>query len=437
MPESLTEEIIRSRGPASDSPQTGSTREPKAESQSDAEHHGVHNRFRQLDALSEGAEPSPERFARIFGPGVFAHSANDAQRARILDVMQRQYGNQYVGKVLQRACECGGSGSCTACSSGKEEELLQRRGEGEASSLSDSFGRTMQGSGEGSPLDSGTRETMESRFGHRFDDVRVHTDSAAAAAARQIHASAFTTGRDIYFGAARYQPQTRDGQHLLAHELTHVVQQRSGAVGSGLAKSLSSSRGDGFEREADAVANQVVEGRPVSISGVTSGQPAPVQCAPDDKGGKAAPKKPCATPTDFKQTAASDAGGGVLHFEYAWKSSTGKLSDLGDCEVGEKVTYTKTEDPPFAAAPNPTVMWIAGKDGAFADNHSPSLTKPYKVSKEEATQYYRYHCPCSNKDEPVNVLGPISLTREITKKDGKFKFTIKKSGKTAEIDPLT
>ena len=80
------------------------------------------------------------------------------------------------------------------------------------------------GSG-GRPLDAGTRAFMESSFGRDFSGVRVHTDGAAARAAQDAHALAYTVGSHIYFGASMFAPATTAGRRLLAHELTHVVQQ--------------------------------------------------------------------------------------------------------------------------------------------------------------------------------------------------------------------
>ena len=82
----------------------------------------------------------------------------------------------------------------------------------------------------GSPLPAPVRHDMESRFGHDFSDVRVHTDSAAQASTRHIAANAYTAGTHIVFGAGRFAPASRSGAHLLAHELTHVLQQRAGTV---------------------------------------------------------------------------------------------------------------------------------------------------------------------------------------------------------------
>lgn len=77
----------------------------------------------------------------------------------------------------------------------------------------------------GSTLPSSALDFFNTRFGRDFSAVRVHTGSDAAASARAVGAKAYTVGRDIVFGAGRYDPHGREGRHLLAHELTHVVQQ--------------------------------------------------------------------------------------------------------------------------------------------------------------------------------------------------------------------
>ncbi|GAA3689095.1 hypothetical protein GCM10023081_28090 [Arthrobacter ginkgonis] len=86
-----------------------------------------------------------------------------------------------------------------------------------------SIGR-MQASG-GQALDGGARSLMESRLGHDFSGVRVHHDGGAASAAQALHARAFTVGRDVFFNAGEYRPHTPSGRELIAHELTHTVQQ--------------------------------------------------------------------------------------------------------------------------------------------------------------------------------------------------------------------
>ena len=80
-------------------------------------------------------------------------------------------------------------------------------------------------SGGGRPMDGDTKGFMESRFGQDFSQVRIHTDSRAAESAAAIQAKAYTSGRDVVFGAGEYQPGSDSGKRLLAHELVHVGQQ--------------------------------------------------------------------------------------------------------------------------------------------------------------------------------------------------------------------
>jgi hypothetical protein len=103
------------------------------------------------------------------------------------------------------------------------------------------------GPAAGQPLPAATRAFFEPRFGWDFGDVRVHTGSTAAAAARSLRASAFTTGQDIVFAAGAYAPATTAGRMLLAHELAHVVQQAPGRPGPQASPAQA-------EREADAAA---------------------------------------------------------------------------------------------------------------------------------------------------------------------------------------
>jgi len=104
----------------------------------------------------------------------------------------------------------------------------------------------------GSPLEPAVRTDMESRLGHDFGDVKVHTDAAAHASAKAVGAHAYTVGRNVVFQRDAYDPSSQAGRTTLAHELTHVVQQRSGPVdgtptGGGVSVS---DPGDRFERAA-------------------------------------------------------------------------------------------------------------------------------------------------------------------------------------------
>ena len=84
-------------------------------------------------------------------------------------------------------------------------------------------------SGAGMPLEPALRQDMEQRFGHDFSSVRVHSGGAAEQSARNVNANAYTAGHNIVFGAGRFAPGTHEGRRLLAHELTHVVQQEAHA----------------------------------------------------------------------------------------------------------------------------------------------------------------------------------------------------------------
>ncbi len=109
----------------------------------------------------------------------------------------------------------------------------------------------------GQPLEGATRTSMEARFGQDFTRVRVHTDQAAALSARAVDAQAYTVGQNIVFGSNRYVPGTAGGQRLLAHELTHVVQQSGGVTG----QAASSLRiDDSGEVEAQTAAAEIADG---------------------------------------------------------------------------------------------------------------------------------------------------------------------------------
>ena len=115
-------------------------------------------------------------------------------------------------------------------------------------------------SGGGSPLAPDVREEMQGRLGHDFSDVRVHTDSQAHESAQSVNAHAYTVGSNVVFQRDKYDPGSAAGKTMLAHELTHVVQQRNGPVdgssaGGGIKVSDPSDR---FEREASANAERAM-----------------------------------------------------------------------------------------------------------------------------------------------------------------------------------
>ncbi len=132
-------------------------------------------------------------------------------------------------------------------------ETVQRRdGEGQIeSSVESEINRTRGG---GRPLDNAVQGRMEQAFGADFSRVRIHTGTQADSLNRSLNARAFTTGRDIFFKEGNYNPGSSAGRELLAHELTHVVQQ-----GEDIRASLTLGQsGDAFESEADEVARDVM-----------------------------------------------------------------------------------------------------------------------------------------------------------------------------------
>ncbi|ORA28188.1 DUF4157 domain-containing protein [Mycobacterium aquaticum] len=146
-------------------------------------------------------------------------------------------------------------------------------------------------SSSGTPLPADLRADMEGRFGHDFGDVRVHNDAAAHASAKSVNAQAYTVGSNIVFDSGRYDPGSDAGKHMIAHELTHVVQQRSGPVdgtdvGGGVKVSHPSDR---FEREAVANAEHVMAGpapavaAPAGVQRVAEGSVAQRAEAPEEE----------------------------------------------------------------------------------------------------------------------------------------------------------
>ena len=104
---------------------------------------------------------------------------------------------------------------------------------------------------------------MEAGFGADFSQVRIHTDAAAASSARSVQAQAYTVGNDIVFGSGSPALESTSGQHGLAHELAHVVQQRSGPVeGTPAPGGIQvSDPSDRFETQAEQVADQLQAGQ--------------------------------------------------------------------------------------------------------------------------------------------------------------------------------
>ncbi|MGH8547071.1 MAG: eCIS core domain-containing protein [Methylococcales bacterium] len=176
---------------------------------------------------------------------------------------------------LQRKCACEESGTtCARCASERKPFQRKATGSGSLGAVPPIVNKVLESRGE--PLDGPTQSFMEVRFGHDFSNVRVHSDYMAAASARAVNARAYTVGSDIVFATGQYSSATRSGRELLAHELTHVVQQ-TGWTGASTANLT-------MEREADAVAGDVARGRvvpriaaaqPIALARKPGGEPLP------------------------------------------------------------------------------------------------------------------------------------------------------------------
>ena len=110
--------------------------------------------------------------------------------------------------------------------------------------------------GGGAGLDASTQARFAPHLGDSLGDVRVHTDSTADSLSRSVSARAFTVGSDLYFASGEYQPGSRGGDQLLAHELTHVVQQRGAPANGPLTVSKP---GDALESEAESVSRGIAD----------------------------------------------------------------------------------------------------------------------------------------------------------------------------------
>ncbi|MBN8592376.1 MAG: DUF4157 domain-containing protein [Anaerolineae bacterium] len=191
-----------------------------------------------------GEHPTPERLSAPPVPSIDTQAAlqqattllrqpvtgRGGSLQRSLIRLQQTQGNQGVQRLMRAA-----QGSVGGVAPGVESAIQHSRGLGHG-------------------LDHSTQAQMETAFGTDFSHVRLHTGSDADVLSQSLAARAFTTGSDIYFRHGEYNPGTSGGLSLLAHELTHVVQQRGVAPQAKLTVNMP---GDVYEQEADAVAEQV------------------------------------------------------------------------------------------------------------------------------------------------------------------------------------
>jgi hypothetical protein len=184
--------------------------------------------------------------------------------------------------ALRRKCACGGGTGLSDEGGESRTKRLQRKRTSSWAhghhSLAPPVVHDVLNS-PGRPLDSGARAFMEPRFNYDFGRVRVHAGPLAAESAKAVGAQAYTVGQDVVFDEGRYEPSTTEGRRLLAHELSHVVQQ-TGASSRGDLKIGAAN--DSSEREADQAAEHVVN-RGANDSPLQSIAPSPLKLAREEK----------------------------------------------------------------------------------------------------------------------------------------------------------
>jgi Domain of unknown function (DUF4157) len=208
-----------------DSKKTDALPQPKLQDSSgDKKDDGETGLLLRNIGTQEGKSQAEGKAATLPGESLL-HPANAERRAALLRQLQQHYGNTYVQRWV--------------------------------AGVSESPSSAAPQSEDGQSLDTATKAAMESAYGEDFSDVRTHTSSTAQEAAAELGARAFTRGRDIYFGAGEYDPTSRSGREVLAHELAHVVQQRKGEQSA--AKTSHASH----EQEAHEAGRRAAAGRPV------------------------------------------------------------------------------------------------------------------------------------------------------------------------------
>lgn len=200
-----------------------------------------------------------------------------------ISALARRYGNRAVQRLLAQRQP--------------EEDELQTKPLAERHSAAEGFeldgataGRIDRARGGGQPLDAALQAQMGEAMDHDFSAVRVHTDAEADDLNEQLSAKAFTTGQDVFFREGAYDPGSGGGRELIAHELSHVVQQGSGRVSGDGSGATVRHAGDTFEQEADRAADAAataaaspVQRQPEGKEELVQGNPAAQRQTPEEE----------------------------------------------------------------------------------------------------------------------------------------------------------
>ena len=280
----------------------------------------------------------------------------------------------------------------------------------------------------GHALDPVTRHHFESRFNHDFGHVRVHSDARAAESAQAVDALAYTVGRDVVFGSGRYAPRSDDGRKLLAHELSHVVQQAGSTVHDVRSLQLGDPSSS-LEQEADAAATGAVGGAH-SPSTASSGI---VQraCSNDPE---CKPKKPHALP-------GTNVKGSATHFTESVESEQKELAVKEHRKTPEEIREEHCNKQP----PDPECT----KDGhgrravafeelfrTFVAAQTKSVTGVF-VDMDMPADYGAYFTSCDNFTPKIEGDHCIFVPERLEKQAARYQKGEKEVGGRSREDWLT
>lgn len=298
--------------------------------------------------------------------------------------------------VLQRACDCGqhtiGGAECEECKK-KGKNTLQRRADGFGGPpMAPSIVRDVLAS-PGQPLDDETRAFFEPRFGQDFSRVRVHRDAKAAESARAVDALAYTVGNNLVFGAGRYTPSTVGGKKLLAHELTHVVQQHQDTAS--LQCRLEVGAHDHFEDEAERIAEGVASGAEQSSgngTGFSSSHPGPVLQRATAESAPAIAENPAASSRTAMPLLVEDDARDLKAGQMRKSEFLAKLQ-ISVCSAADeelKAVGRTTQTCPYLAR---WMKHLAGKDSRFVER----ALRKYAPDSAGATKAEDYIAPVTTR----------------------------------------
>lgn len=210
-----------------------------------------------VQGFRQDRQPAPERYAQYGShlatlqrhpiSGQVAHAT-----MRLIPPGERPALQRAVDEALQRQQEQDAQDSAAFNLQALQRQLAEQ----ETSNQQSVMQRIQERRGSGNPLPEAVQRHLEHGLNHDLSGVRIHDDAEADKMAKGVNAIAFTTGKDIFFQSGKFNPNTQSGLELLAHEVTHTVQQSKGQVGKGIDPD------SGLENEARAMGRKIAQTTP-------------------------------------------------------------------------------------------------------------------------------------------------------------------------------